>query len=227
MKIRNTEKDELERKLLTSLPGGIEAQEAQGQKELVSSSQLPVKVNYPHGSEIKEICEKLNIEIMEDLDSDDDLFMSVILPKGWIKRGTNHSMWSELLDDKGNVRATIFYKAAFYDREAFINFNRKISHFVNREGFCNDDYSYNEKGIYNSYSTPFIGMIKTNKGEVLFKTKSYELPIEYEDYDGTRRYSERYKFISNIIKKVLLKECLGFLKENYPEWESIYSYWDL
>ena len=43
------------------------------------------------------------------------------MPNGWKKQATDHSMWSELIDDKGKVRATIFYKAAFYDQRAFLN----------------------------------------------------------------------------------------------------------
>jgi len=49
----------------------------------------------------------------------------VELPIGWKKRSTGHSMWNDLVDDKGRVRATFFYKAAFYDRDAFINFERR------------------------------------------------------------------------------------------------------
>jgi hypothetical protein len=52
---------------------------------------------------------------------------SVKLPEGWHIKATDHSMWSNLVDDKGRNRASIFYKAAFYDREAFLSFNRRFS----------------------------------------------------------------------------------------------------
>ena len=52
----------------------------------------------------------------------DDLFTDVKLPQGWRIQPTNHSMWSDLLDEAGVKRAAIFYKAAFYDRSAFIRF---------------------------------------------------------------------------------------------------------
>jgi len=48
----------------------------------------------------------------------DPLFQYATLPTGWKKVGTDHAMWSNLLDDKGRIRALIFYKAAFYDRAA-------------------------------------------------------------------------------------------------------------
>jgi hypothetical protein len=42
------------------------------------------------------------------------------LPDGWQKRATDHDMWSELVDADGVVVASMFYKAAFYDRRAFL-----------------------------------------------------------------------------------------------------------
>ena len=45
----------------------------------------------------------------------------VKLPAGWKKQATDHSMWSKLLDESGAVVASIFYKAAFYDRIAEMN----------------------------------------------------------------------------------------------------------
>lgn len=44
--------------------------------------------------------------------------LNVELPDGWKKVGTNHDMHSDLVDETGKVRASIFYKAAFYDRRA-------------------------------------------------------------------------------------------------------------
>ena len=34
-------------------------------------------------------------------------------------------MWSNLVDKQERVRATIFYKAAFYDRNAFLNVSQR------------------------------------------------------------------------------------------------------
>lgn len=101
-------------------PSAIENQEKQGQKELVESSQLPRKVNpYATGPTAKEAYEKMGIKVLDE--SKDDLFYNVVLPSGWSIQCGDHSMWSALLDDKGVERASIFYKAAFYDRKAFIN----------------------------------------------------------------------------------------------------------
>lgn len=52
----------------------------------------------------------------------DDLFYNVTLPENWEIRATEHAMWNELVNADGKVIANFFYKAAFYDRHAFICF---------------------------------------------------------------------------------------------------------
>lgn len=101
----------------------IENQEAQGQKSFVHSETLPVKM----GSEqtIK-ILESAGVKFLGVVEGD-PLFRYVELPKGWKKAPTSHSMWSDLLDEKGRSRASIFYKAAFYDRDAHLSLNRRYS----------------------------------------------------------------------------------------------------
>lgn len=54
---------------------------------------------------------------------DDSLFVECELPEGWAIRTTDHSMWNYLVDTQGHARARCFYKAAFYDRKAFIRTN--------------------------------------------------------------------------------------------------------
>ncbi len=98
-----------ENAMVAATPGGIEAQEARGQQQFVNTSTLPIEVR--NGT-----YEAHGITVGEPVD---DLFVSVTLPDGWKKVPTSHSMWSDLIDEQGRVRASIFYKAAFYDRSAF------------------------------------------------------------------------------------------------------------
>ena len=98
--------------MTAATPGGIEAQEAAGQKELVHNETLPKEI---HG---REVFEAWGVEFLQDAD---DLFVFALLPDGWKKKPTEHSMWTELLDEQGRCRAMIFYKAAFYDRSAHMS----------------------------------------------------------------------------------------------------------
>jgi hypothetical protein len=97
-------------------PGGIEAQEAMGQAALVGTLGILPK-ECP-----RQQLEKLGFKFGEPAD---DLFVNVTFPAGWSKKATDHSMWSDLVDDKGRKRAGIFYKAAFYDRSAHMSLERR------------------------------------------------------------------------------------------------------
>lgn len=90
-------------------------QEAAGQTSFVSSETLPTDMNEAD----KEYLESRGVVFLETVDGD-PIFQYVELPKGWSKQATDHSMWSNLVDNNGNKVASIFYKAAFYDRSAFL-----------------------------------------------------------------------------------------------------------
>ncbi len=114
-RITNTEKEEANPQwLFGGNPSAIEAQESRGQGELVNSTQLPSQITG------KEILEKAGVKFGKPLE-DDPLFCDAELPEGWKKERTDHSLWSKLVDADGKERATIFYKAASYDRDAFMS----------------------------------------------------------------------------------------------------------
>jgi hypothetical protein len=94
--------------IAASTPGGIERQEAQGQRDLVATRNQLEALGFRFG------------------DDADDLFVNVTFPPGWKLSATSHSMHNDLLDDQGRKRAGIFYKAAFYDRKADIHFSPRF-----------------------------------------------------------------------------------------------------
>lgn len=153
MKVRNTTEEVKNNPLLGLMEAlDIPAQERRGQSELINSTdkdnvfnlcQLPSKWNTgkENSLALKEQYEAMGIKVIGD-SKGDKLFLDVELPIGWQIKNTDHSMWNELVDDKGRVRATFFYKAAFYDRDAFINFDRRYN-------FTMHDYlPTSEKGHY-------------------------------------------------------------------------------
>ncbi len=104
-----------------STPGGIEKQEKQGQIDQSFAETLPIQGT----ANCRPVWEKLGFVFGEPAD---DIFVNVKFPEGWRKSCTDHSMWSNLLDDKGQKRAGIFYKAAFYDRSAHVGFDRRYGY---------------------------------------------------------------------------------------------------
>ena len=104
---------------LSSLAGNspsdaILRQESRGQSSFVNSDTLPKKCD-------RQALEALGVVFGDDAD---DLFVFVTLPDGWKKEPTEHSMWSRLVDGSGFEVASIFYKAAFYDRDAFVSMKK-------------------------------------------------------------------------------------------------------
>ena len=111
--ITNTIADDPMVKFAVAAFGGIEAQESQGQRELVNSTRLPTD------SRDEDELLALGFSFGEP-DPHDPMFRDATLPEGWRKEGSDHAMWSYILDERGARRVAVFYKAAFYDRSAFM-----------------------------------------------------------------------------------------------------------
>jgi hypothetical protein len=94
--------------------GAIENQERDGQRQLVNSDQLPTR------AEAQVVYEALGFTFGEP-DASDPMFRPATLPPGWSRKGSDHAMWSYLVDELGRERAGIFYRAAFYDRSAHMS----------------------------------------------------------------------------------------------------------
>ena len=91
----------------------IENMEAQGQRELVASTVLP----FPGFGASDADFEALGFTFGDKVPGD-DLFRQATLPEGWTRKGTEHAMHTDVLDERGIARVAVFYKAAFYDRRA-------------------------------------------------------------------------------------------------------------
>lgn len=206
----------------------IENQEKRGQQSVIRNQRLPKKLNELSVSEeiqrngindsmeweekykvrtqnnieyTKQQYEKMGIIIVDEYD---DLFWNVKLPDGWEIKATEHSMWNDLFDNKGRKRANFFYKAAFYDRDAFINFETRFQICVDHIADSNADY---EVWIKSDYQ----GTIKDGE----------EIIVSTEHIPSTD------DFIQNIkIKDSLREQLETYMNEHYPNYQDIHSYWD-
>lgn len=197
MRPTNTSKQDPLINLFNSLPGGIEAQESRGQRELVKGESLPSECSDRAALEAAGV-------VFGAPYPDDPLFCPVTLPKGWKKQATDHAMHSDLLDDKGRIRASMFYKAAHYDRRADMYPVRRYS--VNAYIRCDaagnptaEDYSVQPKN--------FLVAIVDGKKPI------HSLGV----VDAQNGYHTRREFEEAGIK---------WLDEHFPEWKSAAAYWD-
>lgn len=107
--------------LVAATPGGIEGQEKAGQAMLtLKFNQLPKDGMERH----REALERFGFKIGSDVD---DIFVGVTAPDGWTLRPSDHSMWSYIHDEQGRKRGAVFYKAAFYDRNAHLSLQTRYT----------------------------------------------------------------------------------------------------
>ena len=145
--------------------------------------------------------EKMGIDIVNDFD---DLFWNVKLPEGWEIKATEHPMWNEVRDAQGRKRMTFFYKAAFYDRDAFSNLQTRFQLEVTHTADPGEDYNVWSKSNYR-------GTIKDGDVVIL---QTRELP-------PTGNYAEDDK-----LKDLLWEELETFMKEHWPKYKDVHAYWE-
>lgn len=206
----------------------IENQERREQQKVVRNQRLPKRTNggipdeyrfkgatkdmdYDEREKIvnqniseytKQQYEKMGIKVIEDYD---DLFYNVELPEGWEIKATDHSMWNDVLDSKGRKRISFFYKGAFYDRDAFSNFERRYSFSILPFDEYKSDAGYQERKF---------------KPWKLFITDCGEKIKELKEMTATT--DAEYFAIDDVLKPMGAK----YLDENFPNWKDINAYWD-
>lgn len=180
-------KGDIENFLVAATPGGIEAQEKRGQMALVNSTDMPKEMRPS-----KEAFEKMGFTFGEPID---ELFLSATLPPGWKRAATGHSMHSNIIDDQGRERVSIFYKAAFYDRRADANLSLR---FNVRWLYPDDEGS--------GLAKDQVAYIVTDGGKEIFRTE----PHTHRDWPTDEKRKEI---------------ALAWLKERYPDWGDPTAYW--
>lgn len=207
-------KGDIDNCIVASTPGGIERQEAEGQRDLVNASvaRLPKDINDHRfrGKDAKEVYALAGIEVIGECD---DIFLNVKLPAGWKLVPTDYSMWSRLVDEQGRTRASVFFKAAFYNRGAHFGFTSRFRVAEEPEDAYNSEASYQEREKMNRFGRVYDGK------KVVFETAGHA-PVETISGDRTswERQSKQ--------ERELRAECEAWLIANgYPEYSDPLKYW--
>lgn len=183
---------DIENAVVAATPGGIAAQERAGQAALVANgARLPIDMGRRMTREM--LVQAWGIEFHENVD---DLFVRVTLPAGWKVVATTHSMWSRLNDAEGHERAGIFYKAAFYERNAHISFNHR---------YAIESVHESENGELDSLVQEIVRDRKTRA--VLFDTEKCEVG-------------------ANQSRNAAVDACRAHLTERFPDWQNPLAYWN-
>lgn len=194
--------------------GSVEDAEARGQQDLVNSFDLPIDMG---GADRKEVETKTGIIFADDIN---DMFVRVVLPDEWAKVATDHSMWSMLVDEKGRVRASIFYKAAFYGRSAHMHFEpfwRVDSQFIDHRG-VNRYRSNDINPDFDETRGEFeLCAVKNVDGE----TFCDQLPVRRTSFGESNEIRRASYAESGRARQA----CVAWLDENKPDWKDPFAYW--
>jgi hypothetical protein len=199
---RNTAQDVQENPILGLVPAigeggsGIIAQEAQGQRSFVGSDTLPTDMRRHSGYNTMEILEAAGVKFLGVVEGD-KMFQCVELPQGWKKMATDHFLWSNLVDDKGRVRAAIFYKAAFYDRSAHISLSCRFGVSFDYDGFDKEN----------------VGVANVTDGDRVIHTTE-----QISTAEGETRHD---------VSEKARKLAVEWLDKNHPDWRNPGAYWEL
>jgi len=153
-----------------------------------------------HKGRARQPWEAMGIKIL-GIDPEDDLFTKVELPEGWTigpDPKDEYGKRSLLLDAKGAKRASIFYKAAYYERRASIT------------PLCRYTLEHGLEDENNWEGSQWRYVIDNATGKTLFKapTRTRE-----EDYAAGRG-----KEMWDIAEK--------WLDDHYSEWHHSAAYWE-
>jgi hypothetical protein len=181
-------------------PRAIEDMEAAGQAELVKADVLPTDIRPDKATGAGRAALKAaGVKVLGPVEGD-EIFQHVELPQGWTKRATEHAMWSTLHDERGRERARIFYKAAFYDRSAYIGL---ITRFV----------------VVCDYDAKHLAYSVRDSGREIqrFEDTSHIQPSGGATEDKEAFWKR---------ERELRKEADAWLAARYPNHHDVAAYWD-
>lgn len=181
--------------------------EAAGQAALAGQKGREVELPAQIDADSKAVLEKSGVVFGAPVKGD-DIFQHATIPSGWSIQRTDHSMWTKLCDEKGRERASIFYKAAFYDRSAYMS-------------ACS---RFKIESYYRPDSDKIAVARVSDNGTVLFESEKFELITDTDRHGVYDR--ELRKEVSPRKLDVARQQCVDWLANNWPNWGDASAYWD-
>lgn len=175
--------------------------EKMGQARFVSSTaQLPIKGCQYGDVPAWDILKEWGIVVTRPLDR---WMYEVALPPGWSKVRTDHSMYNNLLDEKGAVRASIFYKSTPLGVEdAFVSLKHRFD-----STYTKDDWDDRKSPCF-----PII----TDSGKTVWRGAGI---VDESSEDMTARFAKIKEVAAMKPSKNKKKDPLGGIADAYERQE--------
>ncbi len=181
-------------------PGGIDAQEKAGTQMVLEQQRLALDGTRQH------------LAYLESLGfvfgNDDGLLVDCALPPGWKLAEHPHPMLTRLLDADGAERALQFYKAAFYDKQAHINWQARYDPRMYRAASPDLPEDAEEKsGVPMEDQHACVIVYDHKRRQVIWKSDTL-LRVDWQARDAARRAAHEW------------------LAEHYPRYADPFAYWE-
>jgi len=153
--------------------------ESEGQQSFVMSDTLPT-ISYDDDKKILESWGFVFGEVVKD----DPLFQYCKLPNGWKREKTFHYMHSDILDEKGRKRISVFYRAAWYDR--------KVNYHIKQRFTMQSDYEKRKAGIAVSFVSDVDKRIWTSNFIQVENDDNYYKALDKTDKEANNWLDQNY-----------------------------------
>lgn len=196
----------------------IIGQEAEGARSMVVNDVLPRQ-----GTIERHMFDELSKEQIESLgfvlgEPRDRLFINATFPPGWTKMPSGHNLYTYLLDEQGRQRATIMYKAAFYDEDAWISWRQRFQ--------IGQDYIYadNDPEHNNRPVATRITIIDNGEQTKVVGEMKGKIITTYPDRPHYSVAINRGEAIELSDKD--MNDAKAWLEERYPDYKNSFPYWN-
>jgi len=198
--------------IAAATPGGIERQEREKQRDLVRNQELPIKLGSP-----KELFEKLGFKFGRTIDK---LFQEAQLPEGWKKvPSPSHSSYSYVLDEKGRARWMIYFKGAYYDRQAD-GYSLQRRYVIRAQQNYDQNHDRKRDG-----ETPIWGEV-LDYGILFDPTETYHGGVKPKVIHNGEKFTPKDVFDIDRVRKMVTLEMEMWIGERFPDYENPLAYWE-
>lgn len=187
----------------------IDGLNADGARQAVVSESLPANISG------REKWEALGFVFGEPF-ADDKMFCPATLPPGWSKQRTEHNMWNDIVDGTGNVRGSFFYKAAFYDRDAFMHpplARYHVTHVYPDGPRPADPYDGHRHVCYD--------VLDRVGGRRMFRASCTVELLSPEKGGDQQAWWDEHRDL----EKAMFAQCEAWLDANFPDHKDAAAYW--
>lgn len=162
---------------------------------VIASDRLPTEMG---ASDKREALERAGV-VFGDVVQGNEMFTYVTLPEGWTKVETDYIQLTDVVDEKGRKRATLFFNNDDDERIVHTNIYPRFT-------YEREERSHPLKGI--------LVMNVKDGDTAIFTTAEYPYFGEKEDAEWYSQYC------------FAIVEAQEWLFEHYPNWQDPSAYWD-